>query len=89
MKIRYTESFKSDYSGLDDKEIRQTKAKFALLIENLFHPSLRVKKMKGKPGQSGIYRMRVTSSLRITFTIDDDIIILRRVGKHDDTTNKP
>lgn len=51
MKIRLTDTFKSDYAKLNDQEARHTKAKLDLLLENLYHPSLRVKKMKDQQGR--------------------------------------
>ncbi|MBT3231980.1 MAG: hypothetical protein HN356_04130 [Calditrichaeota bacterium] len=45
--------------------------------------------MKGEAGKLDIYRMRVTQSLRITFSINGDLLILRRIGGHDKTILSP
>ena len=88
MRIKTTKAFESSFSRLSDQEAKQTMKKLALLVDDINHPSLRVKKMKGKPGKAGIYRMRVNKYLRITFKIDNDTIILRQVGGHDETIEK-
>lgn len=45
------------------------------------HPSLQVKKMQ--PKTRGIFEARVTRSFRMTFTLEGEAILLRRVGTHD------
>ena len=89
MKIRVGDRFKADYLKLSDQEAKLAKDKIALLQSDFRHPSLRTKKMKGEPGQLGIYRIRVTQSLRITFSIEGDTIFLRRIGGHDKTISSP
>lgn len=89
MKIKFEAAFKRCFAKLTKEETKQTKAKIYLLEQNLYHPSLRVKKMKGKAGKEGIYRMRVTKYLRVTFMIEGDTIYLRKVGGHEKTIKKP
>ncbi len=89
MILRFDNTFRRDLKRLTPQETKQTKAKIQLLRKDLRHPSLRLKKMKGDAGQRGIYRMRVSRSLRITFRIKGDTIFLRRVGGHDETIVNP
>jgi len=57
------------------------------LVADPRHPSLRVKKIKGT---SSIFEARVDRDFRFTFEYGEDReIILRVVGPHDPTLNKP
>lgn len=58
----------------------------ALLSENLAHPSLHTKKIKGR---EGIWEARVDIHYRITFEIIEDTIYLRVVGHHDEVLRTP
>jgi mRNA-degrading endonuclease RelE of RelBE toxin-antitoxin system len=58
----------------------QAYEKLALFLEDPSHPSLRVKKMKGT---AAIWEMSVTMNYRITFEVDADRVLLRRIGTHD------
>ena len=57
-----------------------TDKQLELLLSNLQHPSLNIKKMQD-PRE--IWEGRVTESYRFTFQIQGDDYILRRVGTHD------
>jgi len=89
MKIVVTDTFKRNFSTLSDEEAKLVRDKLALLMDDTRYPSLRVKKMKGRARLSGIYRMRVSKSLRVTFTMKGDTIILRKVGGHEETIIHP
>ena len=54
--------------------------KLELLLQNPGHPSLRVKRMRGN---ENTWEMSVTMNYRITFQMDDESIMLRRIGTHD------
>jgi len=63
------------------KEIRErTYPKLALYAESPSHPSLRVKPVKGAPA---IWEMSISMSDRITFQVDGERVLLRRIGTHD------
>ena len=53
-----------------------------LLADDWRHPSLHVKHLHGT---EGIWEARASLSLRITFELAGDTIILRSVGAHDKT----
>jgi hypothetical protein len=50
------------------------------------HPGLRVKKVQGT---SDIWEARASHSLRLTFEIHEDLLILRNVGPHDKVLKNP
>lgn len=82
MRLQYTSRFLRMYQRLP-KEIRElVDNKLRLLLENPRHPSLRMKKMKMR-GAEDIYEASVTMDYRITFQIEGDLYILRKVGTHD------
>jgi addiction module RelE/StbE family toxin len=85
MHIEATETFKKLYKKLDLKVKEQIKKSLILLQENPNHPSLHNKKMAG---QENIYEIRVTKKYRITYSIIDNTIYLRKVGSHN-ILNKP
>ncbi len=54
--------------------------KLAMLLADPTHPSLRVKRVKGT---EEVWEMSVTTNYRITFQIEGETVILRRIGTHD------
>lgn len=80
MEIRYAVSFGRDYKGLPQEIRKQLVGKFALLLSNMRHSSLRVKKMEG---YAGIWEARITKGYRFTFQKEAYGYLLRRVGSHD------
>lgn len=75
-----TKRFDREFARLS-KELQKLCAKaLVLLADNPHHPSLRVKKMQGHPD---IWEARLSEGYRVTFNMDGDVCILRRVGPHD------
>lgn len=60
MRLIHTDSFKRDYSRLSSTLKRRLENKLELFIKNPFHPSLRVKKMKGVWGERGVWEASFT-----------------------------
>ncbi|PKM80665.1 MAG: hypothetical protein CVU89_12815 [Firmicutes bacterium HGW-Firmicutes-14] len=58
----------------------RVKKTLRLLADNPHHPSLRMKKMEGT---ADIWEVWVSMDMRITFQIRSDVLVLRKVGKHD------
>jgi hypothetical protein len=56
------------------------------LAENPRHPSLRLKKIEGTPG---IWEAMIDRGCRMTLEVRADAFILRNIGKHDETLDKP
>jgi addiction module RelE/StbE family toxin len=80
MKVAFTKPFKKDYQGLPGHIQKQVDTQIIRLLDNPKHPSLRMKKMEGHPS---VWEARITGGYRLTFQIDGDTCLLRRVGTHD------
>ncbi len=80
MKVAFTKPFKRDYQGLPENIQKQIDEQIVRLLDNPQHPSLRIKKMEGR---QFIWEARITGGYRMTFQIDGDTYLLRRVGTHD------
>ncbi|MBF0111442.1 MAG: hypothetical protein HQK74_01765 [Desulfamplus sp.] len=86
MKIARTESFKKDFQRLPQNIQDKFIKKFNLFMENIQHPSLRVKKMEGHQNR---WEASIDMFYRFTFEIDNDCYMLRRIGPHDNVLKKP
>lgn len=76
---RFSNRFKKEYADLP-KEIRENfDKKFRLFLNNIHHPSLRVKKIKGTENR---WEGSVTMNYRFTFQISEDTALFRRIGTH-------
>ena len=80
MKIAFTKPFIRDYHDLPEHLQRQIDKQIEYLLENPKHPSLRMKKMEGHPS---VWEIRITSGYHLTFQINGDTYMFRRVGTHD------
>ena len=80
MRIRKLRSFDQDYRALPDPLKKKVDKQLRLLAVNLRHPSLQVHRIQGAPG---IWECYVDLHYRLTFMIEGDLLILRRVGPHD------
>jgi len=76
----YTTHFKKCYKNLSLQVRDRVKKTLRLLADNPHHPSLRMKKMEGT---ADIWEVWVSMDMRITFQIRSDVLVLRKVGKHD------
>lgn len=79
MKRVLTKRFQIDFLSLPESMQRLALRKLQLLEENLAHPSLRVKKMKGI---TDVYEGSINMSYRLLFEIDGDRLVLLRIGPH-------
>ena len=57
-----------------------------LLLQNVHHPSLRVKKVQGT---NYIFEARASDAIRLTFHLEGDFLALRVIGRHDEVLRKP
>jgi len=80
MKIKRTQQFVKDYGRPPQDIQRQVNKKLALFFDNPRHPSRRTKKMRGL---ENIWEVRITKNCRLTFQMEKDICVLRRIGSHD------
>lgn len=86
MKFQRTERFKRMYKKLDLQQQNFIKKAISSMSDNIYHPSLRVKRIQGT---KGIWEANATVELRITFDWEEDIITLRNCGDHDKTLKNP
>ncbi len=82
MNFYATERFKRAYNALPKGLKPQVKEALKRMASDLRHPSLRVKKIKGT---RDIWEARVSLDCRLTFNMVKVRIVLRNVGKHDET----
>lgn len=80
MKAVFTKSFEKDYKKLPPSVQRRTDKQLSLLMSNPRHPSLRTKKLQGT---TDVWEISISREYRMTFTIVEDCLFLRRVGTHD------
>ena len=86
MRIARTARFKKSWERLTKADETLARKAITNLAINTQYPSLRVKKIKGT---ENIWEARVSLSLRITFRIEGNTIILRNIGRHDETLERP
>ena len=79
MNILVLRSFEDDFKKLPRDIQKQTLEKLVFLKDNRGHPSLRTKKMKG---YERIWEGSISMSYRLTYHIEKDNIVLRRIGAH-------
>ncbi len=86
-KIKFTKRFLKSFARLPKAVQEKIKKQIALLAENPRHPSLQTKPLQGA---AGIYEARVDVDYRMTYEREaNDTLVLRAVGKHDETLKKP
>ena len=86
MKVARTTRFKKAWERLTKGEKTLARKAITNLVMNIRYPALRVKKIKGT---ENIWEARASLSLRITFQIEGNTIILRNVGHHNETLGSP
>jgi mRNA interferase RelE/StbE len=86
VKIARTERFKKAWEQLNKGEKSLARKAITNLARDTRYPALRVKKIKGV---ENIWEARASLSLRITFQIEGNMIILRNIGHHDETVGRP
>ena len=86
MKIARTARFKKAWKELTEEEKDLAGKALRNLATDLRYPALRVKKIQGV---EHIWEARVSRSLRMTFEIEGNRIILRNIGRHDETLERP
>jgi mRNA interferase RelE/StbE len=86
VQLQYTDRFARAYSDLDASNGKRVDKALRLLGENLQHNSLYVKKVEGT---KDIWEARASDSIRLTFQMQADVIVLRNVGPHDEILRNP
>ncbi|MDD2717415.1 MAG: type II toxin-antitoxin system mRNA interferase toxin, RelE/StbE family [Candidatus Wallbacteria bacterium] len=86
MKIFAYQKFRKLFRNLPDNIQKKAEKQIKVLSQNIKHPSLQTKKIKGT---DGIWEARVDDSYRMTFEIIEDSIYLRVIGSHDESLKNP
>jgi len=86
VKITRTARFKRAWQELAEEEKELGRKALRNLAADLRYPALRIKKMQGT---GHIWEARVSRSLRMTFELEGNRIILRNIGRHDETLERP
>ena len=86
MKIRAYQRFGRAYRELPAAIQKKTDRQIRILSEDMMHPSLHAKKIKGK---EAIWEARVDIRYRLTFENVGDTLFLRVVGNHDEVLKSP
>ena len=77
---QFTSRFKKEYQALP-KEIQQAfDTKLALFLNNILHPSLKVKRIQGTLDR---WEGSITMKYRFTFQLSENMVIFRTIGTHD------
>jgi mRNA-degrading endonuclease YafQ of YafQ-DinJ toxin-antitoxin module len=86
MRIARTENFKKAWQQLSNEQKALGRKAIENLVADMRYPALRIKKIKGT---ADIWEARVSRSLRMTFQLEGDTILLRNIGQHDETLERP
>jgi hypothetical protein len=86
MPIVITERFASAYATLPQRVQRKVDKALQLLEEDFRHPGLRARRVEGT---RGIHEARVDRKHRFTYETEGDRLIMRNVGEHDRTLDRP
>ena len=83
MKLSYKPEFMSDYDLLPRHIQKRLNQKLKLLLDNLHHPSLRVRKIQGVvKGYQNVFEGSINMNYRFLFQIEGDIYVMLRCGTH-------
>jgi len=85
MKIARTARIKRAWQELTEEEKELGRKALRNLATDLGYPALRAKKMQGT---GHIWEARVSRSLRVTFELEGDTLVLRNIGRHDETLER-
>ncbi len=80
MRLRFTKRYLALYRKVPPNLRVVADKKLKLLLQNPQHPSLRLHKMEGHANR---WEISVTRRYRITFQIERDEYVLRKIGPHD------
>ncbi len=77
MKFEQTKRFERDYQKLPQRIRKQVGQKLGFLLQGRHQPSLRTKKIES---ERDVYELSITENYRLTFHIEGDTCVLRKVG---------
>ncbi len=85
MRLQWQKPFVKDYQKLPQHIQKQTDRRLEFLLQDIAHPSLRVKKVQGSiSGKklTNVYELSVTMNYRLFFQKTSDTYILLAIGTH-------
>lgn len=85
MRLQWQKPFVKDYQKLPRHVQKQTDRRLGFLLQDIAHPSLRVKKVQGSirgKKLTNVYELSVTMNYRLFFQKTSDIYILLAIGTH-------
>jgi len=77
---QFSKRFKKEYTTLPKEIQKAFDKKLTLFLQNMFHPSLRVKRIQGTKDR---WEGSVTMKYRFTFEFSENTLIFRTIGTHD------
>ena len=77
--FQFSKRFKKEFKKLPQNIQKSFNEKLSLLLQNMLHPSLRVKRIQGTKDR---WEGSVTMKYRFTFELIEDTIIFRAIGTH-------
>ncbi len=78
--VVFTRKFKKEYQKLPSSVQRIFNDKLALMLNDILHPSLRIKRIQGTKDK---WEGSVSMKYRFTFEIHEKIVIFRTIGTYD------
>ena len=78
--FQFSKTFKKEFKKLPQNIQKSFNEKPSLLLRNMLHPSLRVKRIQGTKDR---WEGSVTMKYRFTFELIEDTINFRAIGTHD------
>ena len=85
MNIARTASFRKAWRELNEREKSLARKALRNLATDIRYPALRVKKLQWV---GHLWEARVSRSLRMTFEVDVDTIVLCNIGRHDEALER-
>ena len=77
---QFTKKFKKEYQELPKEIQANFDRKLSLFLENMFHPSIRTKRIQGTKNR---WKGSITMNYHFTFELHGSKTIFRTVGTHD------
>ena len=77
---QFTKKFKKQYQTLPREIQNNFDKKLSIFLENMFHPSIRVKRIQGTKSR---WEGSITMSYRFTFELIESRVIFRAIGTYD------
>ena len=77
---QFSKRFKKEYNALPKAIQKSFDEKLSILVDNISHPSLRVKRIQGTKDR---WEGSVTMNYRFTFDFSGNTVIFRNIGTHD------